>query len=54
MDKNLEKTILGTQTLQAFFDQFGDDVYAEELLSILVEELLKNDDKIIRIPSSQK
>jgi hypothetical protein len=40
MDKDLEKTILGAHTLQVFFDQFGDDVYAKELLLILIEELL--------------
>jgi hypothetical protein len=45
MEKDLEKTILGTETLQSFFDQFGDDMYAQELLLILIEELLKKDRK---------
>jgi hypothetical protein len=43
MEKDLEKTILGAQTLQSFFDQFGDDVCAQELLLILIEELLKKE-----------
>jgi hypothetical protein len=36
------KIELANQTLQAFFQQFGDDVYAEELLLILIDELLKD------------
>ena len=51
-----DKSILAAETLQAFFDQFGDDVYAEEFLMILLEELLRrpNDGKTLRIFGKQK
>ena len=44
MDKELEKTILGAETLATFARQFGDDIYAEVLVLILIEELLKDKD----------
>jgi hypothetical protein len=42
MENELEKTIQGMETLQKFFQQFGDDIYAEELLLALIEVLLKD------------
>lgn len=45
MDEELEKTLLAMDTVSAFSSQFGDDLYAEQLLLVLIEELLQSKDR---------
>ena len=41
--KEQEKSILGHQTVRSFCQQFGDDVYAQTLLEVLMEGLYRDE-----------